>query len=43
MSSKTQKTEHKRKRKEHNKGKARKRILRREGSTRTAAELFGDK
>jgi hypothetical protein len=43
MASKTQKTEHKRKRKNHSKGKARKRKLRREGSTPSKAALFGDK
>jgi len=43
MASKTQKTEHKRKRKIHNQGKERKRVLRLKGSTRTQAELFGDK
>lgn len=42
MASKTQITRHRRKRKEHKKGKARKRILRREGSTPSAAKLFGD-
>jgi hypothetical protein len=43
MASKTAKTEHRRKRKIHNQGKARKRKTNREGSTRSAAELFGDK
>lgn len=42
MASKTAVTEHRRKRKVHNRGKARKRKLRREGSTRSQAELFGD-
>jgi hypothetical protein len=42
MASKTAITEHRRKRKIHSQGKARKRKLRREGSTRTQAELFGD-
>ena len=42
MASKTQVTEHRRKRKLHSKGKARKRKVRREGSTASAAKLFGD-
>lgn len=43
MASKTQVTEHRRKRKIHNQGKARKRKQRREGSTPSRAKLFGDK
>lgn len=43
MASKTQVTEHRRKRKEHSKGKARKRKLRREGTTPSKSKLFGDK
>lgn len=43
MASKTQVTEHRRKRKIHKQGVARKRKLRREGSTASYAELFGDK
>jgi hypothetical protein len=42
MASKTQKTEHRRKRKEHKKGRARKRVNNREGSTPSMAKLFGD-
>jgi hypothetical protein len=42
MASKTQKTEHRRKRKIHKQGKVRKRDTNRVGSTRSAAELFGD-
>lgn len=42
MASKTQITEHRRKRKIHSMGKARKRKIRREGSTQSAAKLFGD-
>jgi hypothetical protein len=43
MASKTAVTEHRRKRKNHSKGKARKRIQRRDGSTPSKAKLFGDK
>ncbi len=42
MASKTQVTERIRRRKAARKGKARKRILRREGSTPSQAALFGD-
>lgn len=42
MASKTQVTEHRRKRKIHKQGKARKRATNKKGSTRSAAELFGD-
>jgi hypothetical protein len=42
MASKTQKTEHRRKRKIHKQGKERKRTLRLKGSTLPAAKLFGD-
>lgn len=42
MASKTAITEHRRKRKIHKQGKARKRIVRREGSTPSKAKLFGD-
>ena len=43
MASKTQITRIRRKKKLHSKGKARKRIQRREGTTPTRAQLFGDK
>jgi hypothetical protein len=42
MASKTQVTEHRRKRKIHKRGKARKRAIRAKGSTPSAAKLFGD-
>ncbi len=42
MASKTAITEHRRKRKIHKQGKARKRISNREGSTPSKAKLFGD-
>ena len=42
MASKTQVTEHRRKRKKHTRGKARKRKERRDGSTPSKAKLFGD-
>jgi hypothetical protein len=43
MASKTQVTERRRRRKLGGQGKARKRVLRRDGSTPSKAELFGDK
>jgi len=43
MASKTQVTRRIRRRKEPRKGRARKRILRRQGSTPSKAKLFGDK
>ena len=42
MASKTRVTEIRRKKKLHTQGKARKRKLRREGSTKSQAKLFGD-
>jgi hypothetical protein len=42
MASKTAVTEHRRKRKIHKMGRARKRIERRDGSTPSRAKLFGD-
>ncbi len=42
MASKTQRTEHIRKRKVSNQGTKRKASLRTKGTTKTAAELFGD-
>ncbi len=43
MASKTQVTRRIRRRKEARKGQGRKRVLRRDGSTPSKAELFGDK
>lgn len=42
MASKTQVTETRRRKKLANRGKARKRVLRAKGSTRSLAELFGE-
>lgn len=42
MASKTAITEHRRKRKIHKQGKARKRAMQRQGSTPSKAKLFGD-
>lgn len=43
MASPTKKTKLIRKRKEANKGKDRKRVIKSNGTTKTAADLFGDK
>lgn len=43
MASKTMRTEKRRKRKDANRGKKRKALVRSKGTTKTKAELFGDK